>query len=39
MANKNTNPEGGKLADSGVMNSPDASRAHTRTRGKTYGDS
>ena len=32
MANKNTNPGGGKTADSGVMHNPDASRAHTRTR-------
>ena len=32
MANKNTNPGIGKAADSGVMHSPDASRAHTRTR-------
>ena len=38
MANKNTNLGGGKLADSGVMNSPDASRARTRTRGMSYGD-
>ena len=32
MANKNTNPGGGKNADSGVMHSPQSSRAHTRTR-------
>ena len=32
MATKNTNPGGGKSADSEVMNNPDASRAHTRTR-------
>ena len=32
MANKNTNPGRGKAADSGVMHSPDASRARTRTR-------
>ena len=32
MANQNTNPGGGKLADSGVMHSPDPSRARTRTR-------
>ena len=32
MANKNINPEGGKLADSGIMHNPDASRTHTRTR-------
>ena len=38
MATKNTNPGGGKSADSGVMNNPDASRAHTRTRGMSYGD-
>ena len=38
MANKNTNPGGGKSADSGVMHNPNASRAHTRTRGMSYGD-
>ena len=32
MANKNTNPGGGKTADSGVMHRPQSSRAHTRTR-------
>ena len=32
MANKNTNPGGGKNADSGVMHRPQSSRAHTRTR-------
>ena len=32
MANKNTNPGGGKNADSGVMHNPQSSRAHTRTR-------
>ena len=32
MANKNTNPGGSKTAGSGVMHSPEASRAHTRTR-------
>ena len=32
MANKNTNPGSGKLAVPEVMNSADASRAHTRTR-------
>ena len=32
MANKNTNPGIGKAAGSGVMHSPDASRAHKRTR-------
>ena len=36
MANKNTNPRGGKSADSGVMHSPDATRA--RTRGMSDGD-
>ena len=38
MANKNTNPGIGKTAGSGVMHSPDASRARTRTRGMSYGD-
>ena len=38
MANKNTDPGIGKLADFGVMHSPDASRARTRTRGMSYGD-
>ena len=38
MANKNTNPGIGKAAGSGVMHSPDASRARTRTRGMSYGD-
>ena len=32
MANKNTNPGGGKNADSGVMHNPQSSRAQTRTR-------
>ena len=32
MANKNTNPEGGKLAVPEVMNSPDATRARTHAR-------
>ena len=32
MANKNTNPGGGKNADSGVMHNPQSSRSHTRTR-------
>ena len=32
MANKNTNPGGGKTAVPGVMHSLDASRAHTRMR-------
>ena len=36
MANKNTNPGGGKNADSGVMHNPQPSRA--RTRGMSYGD-
>ena len=35
---KNTPPGIGKNAAPGVINNPDASRAHTRTRGKTYGD-
>ena len=38
MANRNTNPGIGKVADSRVMHSPDASRARTRTRGMSYGD-
>ena len=38
MANRNTNPGIGKVADSGVMNNPSASRAHTRTRGMSYED-
>ena len=36
MANKNTNPGGGKTADSRVMHNPQPSRA--RTRGMSYGD-
>ena len=32
MANKNTNPGGGKNADSGVMHSPQSSRARVRAR-------
>ena len=32
MANKNTNPGGGKLADSGVMHNPQSSRARTHAR-------
>ena len=38
MANKNTNPGGGKTADSGVIHNPQSSRAHARTRGMSYGD-
>ena len=38
MANGNTNPGIGESVDSGVMNSPQPSRAHTRTRGMSYGD-
>ena len=38
MANRNTNPGIGKVADSGVTNNPSASRAHTRTRGMSYGN-
>ena len=37
MANKNTNPGGGKTADSGVMHSPLSSRAQTRTRARGQG--
>ena len=37
LANKNTNPGGGKNADSGVVHNPQSSRAHTRTRGMSYG--
>ena len=32
MANKNTNPGGGKTADSGVIHNPQSSRAHTYAR-------
>ena len=32
MANGNTNPGGGKTADSGVKHNPQCSRARTRTR-------
>ena len=38
MANKHTDPGIGKVAVPEVMNSPDASRARTRTRGMSYGD-
>ena len=39
MANKNTNPGDGKTAVPGVMDNPQSSRARTRTRGMSYGDS
>ena len=40
MANKKETATGiGKNADPGVMHNPQSSRARTRTRGMSYGDS
>ena len=38
MTDRNTDPGIGKTAGSGVMHTPHASRARTRTRGMSYGD-